>query len=292
MKPGQGIEIRIKRMNSEVDIDAITTQAFDGRRQKLKLQDEINATIIEKLDGKGGIELELFPGVSGFLQKERMSFASWYSLVPDKCVGANLRVIVVSMGEAEDLDAIRHFVAEKDILEASARTVCVGENFQGLITGFYPSSEDRKAAFVEFLPGRQGYLSNRYFGSPKTRPTRMKGLRVGQVIDVTIDRVQKAANKYDLRVNFPDLAQIQVGKQYQGIVVGFLPGKYGHARAGAWVEIFPGLRVLLHHSKLSPAELSSLEEGDVLNVVVQSVDRNFEPARIELCRDFTIFAAR
>jgi len=282
MKPEQLIEIRIKRMVSDVNIDAITLQAFDGRRHLLKLGDEVDATIINKIERSShGIGLELFPGVRGFLPRERMSFALWYSLIPDKCVGTNLRVIVERMGAAKDLDVISHLVAQKDVLEASRHVIREGEHFPGVITGFYPSPEDREAAFVEFLAGRQGFLPIIFFGSKVTRQIRMKALHVGQVINVTIDRV-KRDNKYDLRINFPDLAQIQIGKRYQGIVARFLRGQYGHARAGAFVEIFPGIEGLLHHSKLSSTELSRLNEGDVLDVVVRRVDRNSTPVRIEL----------
>ena len=211
--------------------------------------------------------LEVEPGVRVRLHKEDMDWTT-SSLLPAMKPGHAIEIRIKGIASDVDIDAIT-----TQAFDGRRRVVCVGEQFQGTITGFYPSSEDREAAFVEFLPGRQGYLSNRYFGSHVTRQTRMRGLRVGQVIEVAIDRVTRD-NKFDLRISFPNLAQIQIGKQYQGIVDGFLPGKYGHARAGAFVEIVPGVKGLLHHSKLSATQLSGLSKGDVLNVIVRSIDSN------------------
>src|SRR5262249_4087565 len=122
------------------------------------------------------------------------------------------------------------------------------------------------AMFVELLPGRRGYVRRGEFG--RAYAARLRGHRIGAKINVAIASIH--GSRIDLRLLFPP---IQRGSRILGYVTGFLKGRYGHARAGVFVEIKPGVDGLLHFSDVSEKYLSKLKEGDALYVVVAGIAR-------------------
>lgn len=271
LKAGQGIEIRVKRVTADSKIDVITSQAFEGRRRKLKVNEEIDATITRIVNTVGvqhGLELELLPGVRGFLPRDQISAVAWGSLSTTSSVGAAIRVVVVTVKAAADLEVVEHTTATKEVIQAASVVVREGSRFQGKVIGFHPTSEKREAVDVEFLPGKQGRVWGRHFGSRVTQPIRMAVLRIGQSMEVTVDQI-RPDKKYDLRLDYQTRSQIKKGQTFQGLVDGFLDGKRG--REAVFVEIIPGINGFLHASVISPAKLSSLKSGDPIYVKVSQV---------------------
>lgn len=256
LKVGQKTDVAIRRIHDDGGIDLALWAP------EPKVGQFYRGFIAGFYDPKGHREaafVELHPGVEGFLHVQQMSFQQASSF-PKWSEGQWIDVAVTE--KAGD----KLSLATKDVFESRDWRPAVGSAFSGIIAGYYPQTGAQEAVFVELVPGRQGFLHRRQLG--RFPEFRLKSLRLGESIDVEINSVQPNG-KFDLKLFFHP---IQIGPQYRGLVVSFLPGQYGHARAGAFLELVPGIQGLLHHSQVSDSFLSQLNEGHAIDVVVFKVE--------------------
>jgi predicted RNA-binding protein with RPS1 domain len=154
------------------------------------------------------------------------------------------------------------------------REACVGR-----LVGFHYGEEggqQPQGLCVEVAPGKTGFLPAAALG--RFRAQRMALLKPGEEIAVQVASLN--AGKISLALPAPI---VQVGQHFVGYVAGFLPGTYGHARAGVFVELFPdGADSLIHHSRLPAYILKTLDVGDRVRVKVVAVDVGAKGRRYKL----------
>lgn len=267
IQPGETLDVVVLRTpQSNSDLHLTLPEVYEAKKLTWRVGQVVNGIVQgfdRKDDGRVAAFVEVAPGVDGYLPRRNIGLQEVLNLSQWK-VGRKLDV-VISEVHADARMTLRSAAVEN----ARGIHFSIGQRIQGLVAGFdygNPPGETPVTIFVEVAPGRQGYVPRREFG--RWADARLRQLFIGSAVNVLVSRAKEDGNP-DLKLWFPPP---KIGDTYRGLVDGFLPGQFGHARAAAFVEIVPGVKGFLHYSRISEARLLALREGDQLDVTIIAIE--------------------
>lgn len=142
------------------------------------------------------------------------------------------------------------------------------------------SSKEVYAYLIEIGPGVEGKIDVKSLGRSKQW---IENLKDGK-LPLVVDSVEH--EKIKLR---PFVAPQVDGQEYVGYITGFRPGKNGHKRGGAYIEIAPGILERLYREQVLESQLLSYDVGDEVHVILRlraNGQRDLEPISHQYSSDF------
>ncbi len=224
----------------------------------------------------------IFVDIGGIEGLVHISEISWEHLTDTKEIyspGDEVECIVLKVERKEPIKNSKISLSIKQQYEDPWKTVpqrfSVGQSVKGKvvrITDF--------GAFVELIPGVDGlvHVSEMSWVKKVRHPSEI--VSVGSMVDATVLGID--VEKRTISLSFKDIStdpwrdiesRFPVGSEVQGKVA-------KKSRYGFFVDLEEGVTGLMVYSNIAPDKKEAIKEGDIINVYIESVDR--ENRRISL----------